>query len=135
MQKINVTIDWTDTNFSATTNEVGGAVIVTAKDLGKLNEEFKSAFDFHVEGCIEDGDDIPNWVVTGEYEFEYHYTTAALLHKYDGILSRAALARLSGINERQIGHYASGLKTPRPATRIKLINGLHQLGNDLMSVV
>ncbi len=135
MEKINVTIDWTETNFSATTADINGAVIVTNKEFDKLLREFKDAFDFHIEGSIEDGDELPQWVVEGDYEFEYLYTTAALLHKYDGILSRAGIARITGINEKQIGHYASGHRTPRPGTRKKIVDAMHELGNDFISVV
>ena len=135
MEKISVTIDWTGDNFSATTADVNGAVIVTHKNFDKLLKEFEDAFDFHIESSVEDGDELPQWVVNGDYEFEYHYTTAALLHKYDGIISRAGIARISGIHEKQIGHYASGHRKPRPATRQKIINAMHKLGEDFISVV
>ena len=44
----------------------------------------------------------------GEYKFDYEYTTQALLHRYDGILTRAALSRITGISQTVLGHYMTG---------------------------
>ena len=54
---------------------------------------------------------------------------------YDGILTRAALAKVTGINQRQLGHYAQGIRTPRPQQREKIIQGFHKLGQEFLSVV
>ncbi|MCF8370560.1 MAG: hypothetical protein K9H64_02985 [Bacteroidales bacterium] len=37
----------------------------------------------------------------------------------NGILSNSALERLTGINQKQMQHYASGLRKPREAQRQK----------------
>ncbi len=134
MEKVNIHIEWAEKNFTAFCDEIGGVVFSTHEKLDTLLQEFKEAFDFHIESCAEDGDDIPQDIINGNYEFVYDYSTAALLHKYDGTISRVAVARATGINERQIGHYAMGTKHPRPATKQKIREGLHKLGRDLLSV-
>ena len=58
----------------------------------------------------------------------------ALLNHYSGIFTKAALARITGINERQLWHYASGLRKPRKAQADRITKGLHQLGRELLSV-
>lgn len=34
---------------------------------------------FHVEGMLEDNENIPDWLANGVYEFDYKLDTAALL--------------------------------------------------------
>jgi hypothetical protein len=40
----------------------------------------------------------------------------------------------AGINQRQLQHYASGLKKPREAQVKKIESALHKLGEELMSI-
>src|SRR5690625_1988531 len=49
-----------------------------------------------------------------EYELVYKFDAESLLEYYKGIFSKAAFERLTGINQHQLSHYASGLKNPRP---------------------
>ncbi len=51
-----------------------------------------------------------------------------------GTFTKAALSRMTGINEKQLGHYASGLKKPRPATVEKIENALRQFVSDMSQV-
>ena len=138
MEKIKVLVGWAGKNYSATTDDfdrLNGIVVVTGNTFENLQKEFVSALKFHIEGCITDGDSIPEWLLNDDYEIEYDLTTSALLHRMDGILTRSAIARVSGINERQIGHYALGVRNPRPEKRKQIINGIHQISRELASVV
>ena len=81
----------------------------------------------------EDGDEIPT-ELQGEFELKFNLTNRALLHYYDGILSRKAISHITGINEKQLGHYIQGVRTPKQETINKIINGVHNLGKDLLSV-
>lgn len=134
MEKILVTIEYADKNYSAGTANINGVVIATGKTLADVKKEFETAFDFHIEGSIADGDDLPDWVVKGDYEFDYKLEISALLQYFDGILTRSALSRVTGINERQLGHYATGYRKPRPAQREKIINGFHKLAKEFSAV-
>ncbi|HHU25247.1 MAG TPA: helix-turn-helix transcriptional regulator [Bacteroidales bacterium] len=134
MMKISVTIDYCDKNFSAGTGAMGGVVIATGKSLESVKREFEEAFAFHIEGCTFD-DDLPEWVIKGKYEFDYELSVSALLQYFDGILTRSALARVTGINERQLGHYATGHRRPRAKQREKIIKGFHKLGEEFIAVV
>ena len=137
MGKINVSIGWSGKNYCAGAqgDELNGVVAVTHKTLEGVKEGFESALQFHIEGCLQDGDILPEWLTTGQYELSYILETSALIHSLDGILTRSTIARVSGINERQIGHYASGHRTPRPQQREKIINGIHAISRELASVV
>jgi hypothetical protein len=100
-----------------------------------VKQEFESSLQFHIEGCLSDGDTLPEWLISGRYELDYVLDTSALIHSLDGILTRSAIARVTGINQRQIGHYASGHRKPRPVMREKIIRGIHSISQELAMVM
>ena len=135
MERIIVNVSWCDKNFGASLSEnVPGAVVITAKSYDELIDEIRETLKFHVEGMIADGDDVPQWLRDGEYEFEYHLDAAALLQMCAPYASIAAISRVSGINQHLLSHYANGLKRPRPEQRKRIVEGLHKIGRELISV-
>ncbi len=135
MERIVVNVFWCDKNFGASLSEnVPGAVVVTAKSYDELIDEIRETLIFHVEGMIADGDDVPQWLRDGDYEFEYHLDAAALLQMCAPYASIAAISRVSGINQHLLSHYANGLKKPRPEQRRRIVEGLHKIGRELISV-
>lgn len=81
----------------------------------------------------EDGDPIPS-SFQGKYELTYKFDTLTLLNYYKGIFKAPALAKLTGINEKQIHHYATGHRKPRPEMAKKFETALHELGRELIAV-
>ena len=51
-----------------------------------------------------------------------------------GIFSLAGIEKITGINQKQLWHYANGKVTPRRAQVRKIEDALHQLGNELLSI-
>ena len=137
MEKIQVKIGWSGNNYSciADNKALEGIIIVTNKTLEGIKKDFEESLQFHIEGCIHGGDKLPEWLISGKYVLEYVLETSALLHRLDGILTRSAIARMSGINERQIGHYAAGIRNPRPIQREKIVNAIHRIGKELVEVL
>jgi len=136
METIKVYIDWIDKNFGATLEDkVPGAVVVTDKTFEGIKNAIASTLSFHIEGMMKDKEEVPSWLVNGEYVFEYILTTAALLHRSEEYTSLAAISRVSGINEQLLSHYATGLKKPREKQRERIITGLHKIGEEFLSVV
>ena len=135
MEKINVSVSWSGKNYcaSAQGSELNGLIAVTHKTLDGLKKIFPESLRLHIDGCIQDNDVLPKWVVTGEYELDYKLETSALIHSLEGILTRSAIARVSGINEKLIGHYASGYRNPRKRQREKIIRGIHTISCELAS--
>lgn len=70
----------------------------------------------------------------GEHELVYTFDTQSLLNYYKGLFTKSGLERLTGINQKQLQHYSSGLKKPRPAQIKKIKQALHALGNELAAV-
>ena len=121
MKKVVVNIYYTGNNFSAYAPVLTGCVS-TAATLDEMKKNIKEAIEFHVESSLTDNEFIPG-VFNGEYELEFILSTEALLNAYSDIFTKAALSRITGINERQLWHYASGMSKPRPAQRKRIEDG------------
>jgi predicted RNase H-like HicB family nuclease len=132
MQTITVNIDW-ENNYGAYSEEVSGCV-ATNKTLEGVKQAYTEALEFHLEGLREDGNEIPA-AMQGKYRLDYVLNVRALLHYFEGVLTRSALSRVTGINERQLGHYITGHRKPRPEQRKKIVEGLHRIGKEINSVV
>lgn len=73
MEKIIVDVAWCDRNYGGSLgSNVPGAVVLTAPTLEALQKEAKESLEFHVEGLMENGEDVPEWLKNGDYEFEYN---------------------------------------------------------------
>lgn len=132
METVIVDIYYTDNNFCAEAPILPGCVS-TASTLAEMKKNIKEAIAFHIESSIEDNDPIPE-VFKGDYQFEFKLSIEALLNAYSDIFTKAALSRITGINERQLWHYASGMRKPRPAQRKRIEEGLHRLGTELLTI-
>ena len=134
MEKIKVYIDWCRHNYSGSFSEnVPGGVAFTGSTYEEMQREAQDTLDFHLRGYAEDGE-APQWYLDHDYELEFHPSTSALLHAYGTDVTLSAISRETGINQRQLSHYANGMKTPRPAQRQRIIDGIHNIGRRLMAL-
>jgi predicted RNase H-like HicB family nuclease len=78
--------------------------------------------------------DAPVWLKNGSYRIRYKFDAESILTYYKGIFTNAALERITGINQKQIQHYASGIKKPRPEQLKKIETAFKKLGNELIAV-
>ncbi len=69
-----------------------------------------------------------------EVEFEYLYDAASFLQYYAKTISLAGLERITGVNQKQLGHYISGYRHPSPRTAKKIEDGVHRFSQELSSV-
>jgi hypothetical protein len=114
-----------------------GWIVGVTGSFRELQKEVKESIDFYVDCAKKDGDEYPIALAGNpgeDYELEYSFNIESLLCFYDGILSRSAISRLTGINERQLGHYACGRSRPRPQQTTKIVTAFHQLGKELLSI-
>lgn len=137
MEKIKVKIDWCDKNFGAVTecDALDGVVVVTGKTYESLLFNLEEAIREHVSGMVEEGEEVPEWLMQGDYELDVELGMAALLRRCERFTSLAAIARASGINQQQLSHYASGIRVPRSKQRKRIVDGIHRIGEEFLSVV
>lgn len=77
MKKIPVQISWSGDNYCAGTGCIHGVVFATGKTLERVKKEFVDAFQFHISGCIADGDQVEDYLKAGYYELDFKLDTSA----------------------------------------------------------
>ena len=134
-KKLIVHVGWTDRNFCCSLSgpDINGTVIETAKTLEELKRGFAEGLKFHIEGCLEDGDKLPDYIAKGDYDIMYILDVPALLRDAERFTTLSALSQVSGINKKQLSHYATGEKKARPDKREKIIEGLHEIGRQALA--
>ena len=71
-QRLHIVVSRTEDNFCGSWSDgQDGAVLVTAKTFPKFKEEMAEAIRVHIQECLEDGDEFPEYLVIGDYEIEY----------------------------------------------------------------
>lgn len=77
--------------------------------------------------------DLPE-ILKGEYELEYRFDTPSFLSYYSNIFSKSALERITGINQKQLFHYASGHRKPSEKTIKKMDDAIRRFADELSQV-
>lgn len=132
VKTVTVTVESAHKNYSAFIEELPGC-ITTGKNIQELEINMREAVKGHLEVCKEFGDKVPK-VFEGNFQLVFKFAPATLLALYSGVFTKAALERITGINQRQLWHYASGAKKPRATQKKRIEAGLHKLGKELMSI-
>jgi predicted RNase H-like HicB family nuclease len=132
MNKIIVEVHDAGNNYSASIPLLPG-VVVTGDTIAEIEQQMKTALPFHLEGQRQTGGVIPE-EFNANYQLVFSFSTETLLNYYSGIFTKAALSRVTGINERQLWHYAAGKSHPRPSQADRIKSGLHQLGRELLTL-
>ena len=125
-------IEWAGGNYSAYVEEIDGIAGI-GDTLAEVKKSMEEGLVVLKEVCIEDGDPVPE-ELQGEYRVVFRMDTQSFLRMYCKIFTKSALERMTGINQKQLWHYAKGLSKPRPAQVAKIEKALHQLGEELLSL-
>lgn len=126
--KIKIIIEKSKDSYSAYAENVEGIY-----GAGDTIKEVKKSIEESIALHKEYSDSMPK-ELKGNYTLEFIFDTQSFLEYYDKIFTRAALSRLTDINEKQLGHYIQGLHKPRKDKVLRIEKALHNLGNDLLSV-
>lgn len=130
MKKIKIIIERGENQYGAYADNVEG-IYGAGDTVAEAKQSVLEAIEMTIEFNSENN--IPR-ALRGEYELVWQFDTVSLLNYYRGIFSNAALERLTGINQKQMQHYAAGLKKPRPQQAKKIEAALHKLGNELLAI-
>ncbi|MBC2838881.1 type II toxin-antitoxin system HicB family antitoxin [Robiginitalea sp. SC105] len=128
METIRIIIEKTKDGYSAYADNVEGIYA-----MGDSVAEVKQSVKDSIETIMEFGDDIPD-VLKGDYTILYKFDMESLLNYFRGIIGFAGLEALTGIHQKQLQHYSSGLHKPREKTKEKIEHSLHRFGEDLLSI-
>lgn len=69
-----------------------------------------------------------------DVEVDFKYDVQSFLMEYKGILSLSGLQAITGINQRQLHHYLSGVRKPSASTISKIQKGIREYAERLSSV-
>ena len=131
MNKVNVIVEYSDKNLSAYIEDA--PIITTGKDLKEIKENMNEAIELYLESCKEMKIVLVP-TLQGEIQIDYKIDAATFINYYSGIFTKAALSRITGINERQLWHYAAGIHKPRKQQLEKIQNGINALTKELTSI-
>lgn len=132
MKSITVIIERAEDNFSAYVREVDG-ITATGKSIDEIKAAIREAIEEFIAACKELDCEIPE-ELQGDYEITFELDIQSLLTIYEGIFTKSGLEKLTGINQKQLWHYAKGTSKPRQAQRQKIERALHKLGSELVSL-
>lgn len=127
MKKVDVIIEYADNNLSA---YVKDAPIMT---VGNTIEEIENNIREAVEFYLEDNEN-PCEVLCGEFELDFKVDAATFINFYSSVFTKSALSRITGINERQLWHYAAGVHKPRRKQLEKIQMGIRSLTKELAAI-
>ncbi len=133
MEKVFIRVGKTENGYCADCELLPGWVVTVTGNFGQLQKEVEESIDFYLDCAKEDGDEYPS-VFDSQYELSYNFDVETLLFYYQKIFTKSALEHITGINQRQLSHYACGRSKPRKKQAEKIVNALHALGHELISV-
>lgn len=133
MEKVVMNVARTNTGYGCCCDLLPGWVVAGSNDFNEFKIEVQESISFYVDCSKEDGTAYPS-VFDGEYQIIYKFDVSSLLNYYRGIFSFSALQTITGINQKQLCHYASGISKPRAKQAQKIVDGLHRLAEELLTV-
>lgn len=135
MEVINVNVYWNEDNF-----ECGwampdvGCIVATHKTLDGVKAAFSEALSEHIACMVSEGEELPIWLINGDYSIVYDMEISAILRDAEQYTTMAAISRVSGINQKQLSHYANAVKKPRREQRQRIIDALHTIGKTFLAI-
>jgi len=127
MKQVEVTIEHAGKNLSAFID--GAPVITVGNDLNEIKRNIREAIALYLEDNPH-----PCEMLRGDYELKFKLDTPTFINYYSDIFTKAALSRITGINERQLWHYAAGAHKPRKSQVDKIRHGIGELTKELEAI-
>lgn len=134
MQTLTINTSKTPSGYSASCDIIPGWIVAYEGDFDGFEAYVRESIDFYVECCQADGIDFPALLSQKDVTLRYRFDVQSLLNHYQNIFSLAALQSITGINQRQLWHYAAGRSKPRPKQAEKIVGALNHLGKELVAL-
>nr|DAH15752.1 MAG TPA: antitoxin [Bacteriophage sp.] len=132
MKPVVVIIERAENNYSAYLEGIDG-IFAVGKSVDEIKKGIIDSIEVLKEECKEFGGEIPE-ALKGDYELIFKMDVRSVLDFYSNLFTKSGLERITGINQKQLWHYASGLRNPRPEQSLKLEKALHKLGEELLAI-
>ena len=89
------------------------------RTIAEAKEDFMIGYEEMKECVREKGEDFE------EAEFVFRYDIPSFLQEFAYAFTLAGLERITGINQKQLGHYISGYRKPSAKTIRRMEEGIH----------
>lgn len=93
----------------------------------------KKAVELYLESC-KGMNTTPVKVLQRAFTLKFKINAAAFINHYSRIFTKVALRQITGINERQLWHYAAGVHKPRKQQLEKIQKGINELTEELVAI-
>ena len=100
-------------------------VIGDGNTIAEAKIDFMNAYREVKECILDSGEDFD------EVEFVFRYDIPSFLQEFAYAFTLAGLERITGINQKQLGHYVSGYRKPSAKTVRKMEEGIHNFSEQL----
>lgn len=90
--------------------------------------DFRESYEEEKKMSASEGKKVP------DLTFDIKYDVSAFLSTFSGILSKSGLESITGINQKQLWHYSSGVRKPRRDTVMHIEKSLHAFADNLKQV-
>lgn len=121
-KKIIMTVEKTDTGFSAYSEDY--PIFTTGKSIAELINSAYEATEFYFE---EESVKVEPNAIKFEIDFKQFF-------KYYKVINAKFLAAKIGMNATLLSQYVSGTKKPSAKQSEKILNGIHQIGQELSEI-
>jgi len=103
-------------------------IIGTGATVQTAMEDFEEGLQEMKEYVESTGSSFP------EISISFKYDIPSFLQEYAYAFSLAGLERITGVNQKQLGHYISGYRKPSPRTAKKIESKIHAFARELTAV-
>ena len=131
MRTVEVIVEHAGNNLSAYIE--GAPVITVGSNVKEIEKNMKEAVELYLESCKEMNIASVE-ILQGEFTLKFKIDAATFINYYSSIFTKAALSRITGINERQLWHYAAGVHKPRKQQLEKIQKGINALTEELAAI-
>lgn len=128
-KNLTVVIEFAEHNLAAYIEEVDG-IVAFGSSIAEIKKNIATSITVFKEEMQEEGFPLPE-AIASDYELTFKYDLATFLNVYAGVLSKSGLENLTGINQKQLWHYANNTSKPRKATLDKIRQSIHAFAAEL----
>ena len=125
-------VEFAENNCTIYLPEVDG-IYGIGDTVDEAKKSLQESISLTIESCIEFGEHIPK-ALEEDYEIKYSYDLRSFLNIYGSVLSKSGLERITGINQKQLWHYAAGKIKPRKETITRISESVHKFAEALAEV-
>ena len=125
-------IETAENNYAAYIEGLDG-VVATGSTISGIKQNLAEAIKTLIQTCEACGCEVPE-AIAGDYTIAFRMDVSSLLKIYSGIFTKSGLERLTGINQKQLWHYANGKSRPRGPQVKRIEQALHRLGQELIAI-